>query len=58
MTAIFALEGCTHGFLTLGPDTDILLYLMGRQHIPGHARVSASGASVRRRGGTHLLVRS
>ncbi len=34
MTALYAPEGCAHGFLTLEPDTDVL-YLMGRMFEPG-----------------------
>lgn len=34
MTALYAPEGCAHGFLTLEPETDVL-YLMGRMHAPG-----------------------
>ena len=35
--AVFAPEGCAHGFLTLADDT-ALLYQMGRPYIPGHER--------------------
>jgi dTDP-4-dehydrorhamnose 3,5-epimerase len=34
--ALFAPEGCAHGFLTLTDDCDVL-YQMGRIHQPGHA---------------------
>ncbi|MCI4663220.1 MAG: dTDP-4-dehydrorhamnose 3,5-epimerase family protein [Neomegalonema sp.] len=37
MTALYAPEGCAHGFLSLEPDTDVL-YMMGRMFTPGQGQ--------------------
>ena len=34
---VYIPEGCAHGFLTLGPGSEVS-YVMGRHHVPGQAK--------------------